>query len=414
MAFRFLHTADIHLDTPLTTLALRDAELSAQIRGATRQAFSGIVDTCLEYRLDALIIAGDLYDRDIRDMSTALFFGRQMRRLNESGVRAFITRGNHDAESVLTRELSLPENVHVFGARGGTEQLPDAGVAIHGLSFASAHVPENLLNRYPSPVPGLVNIGLLHTSLTGAEGHDVYAPCSIADLRGHGFDYWALGHVHKRTVHSQQPWVVMPGIPQGRDIGEDGPKSATLVSVGDDGAIAAKEVRTAVAQFERVTVDLTGAQTMADAANAMERTLAQAREAVAAPWLVARLTLTGETPLAARLRRDDDLTLTQARQAAESIGGALIDRVKFGFGGSVHQTETGPLAELEALMTPTSLPPEVAEQTLAATDAIRRALPAEARKSFPDDDDARRALADTLISEGAGDVLARLRGAEED
>jgi DNA repair exonuclease SbcCD nuclease subunit len=412
MAFRFLHTADVHLDSPLKTLALRDAELSAQIRNATRRAFVGIVDACLDQRLDALVIAGDLYDRDIHDMSTALFFGRQMRRLAEANVRVFLIRGNHDAESVLTRELSLPDNVHVFGADGGTERLPDAGVAFHGVSFASAHVPENLLNRYPAPVPGMVNIGLLHTSLTGAEGHDVYAPCSLADLRAHGFDYWALGHVHKRAVHAEAPWVVMPGIPQGRDIGEDGPQSATIVTIGDDGAITAEETPTAVAQFERVAADLTGAESMADAAKAIERALAEARETVAAPWLVARLTLSGETPLAARLRRDDDLTLNEARQAAESVGGTLIDRVKFAFGGA-RQAESGPLAELEALMTPQSLPPEVAEQTLAAVDAVRRALPAEARRSLPDDDDARRALADALMTEGAGDVLARLRGAEE-
>jgi len=412
MAFRFLHTADVHLDSPLKTLALRDEALSGQIRGATRKALTGLMDLCLNQRLDALIIAGDLYDRDIHDMSTALFFGRQMRRLAEAGVRVFIIRGNHDAESVLTRELSLPDNVHVFGAEGGTERLPDAGVAVHGVSFASAHVPENLLSRYPAPVPGLVNIGLLHTSLTGAEGHDVYAPCSLADLRGHGFDYWALGHVHKRAVHAERPWVVMPGIPQGRDIGEDGPKSATLVTVGDDGAITAEEVPTAVAQFEGVSADLTGAETMADAAKAMETALAETREAVAAPWLVARLTLTGETPLAARLRRDDDMTLNEARQAAESIGGTLIDRVKFAFGGA-RQAESGPLAELEALMTPESLPADVADHALAAMDVVRRALPAEARQGLPDDDDARRALADRLIAEGAGDVIARLRGAEE-
>jgi DNA repair exonuclease SbcCD nuclease subunit len=412
MAFRFLHTADIHLDSPLKTLALRDAELSVHIRNATRQAFTGIVDTCLEQRLDALIIAGDLYDRDIQDMSTALFFGRQMRRLDEAGVRVFLIRGNHDAESMLTRELSLPDNVHVFGAEGGTERLPDAGVAIHGISFAAAHVPENLLNRYPPPVQGMVNIGLLHTSLTGAEGHDVYAPCSLADLRGHGFDYWALGHVHKRTVHAEKPWVVMPGIPQGRDIGEDGPKSVTVVTIGDDGAIATEETTMAVAQFERVAADLTGAETMADAATAMERALAEARGTVAAPLLVARLTLTGETPLAARLRRDDDLTLGEAQQAAESVRGTLIDRVKFAFGGA-RQAESGPLAELEALITPENLPPEVVDQTLAAVDAVRRALPAEARKSFPDSDDARHALANELITEGAGDVIARLRGAED-
>jgi len=412
MAFRFLHTADIHLDSPLKTLALRDAELSAQIRNATRQAFARIVDTCLEQRLDALVIAGDLYDRDIQDMSTALSFGRQMRRLAEAGVRVFLIRGNHDAESVLTRELSLPDNVHVFGAEGGTERLNDLGVAIQGVSFAAAHVPENLLNRYPAPVPGMVNIGLLHTSLTGAEGHDVYAPCSLADLRAHGFDYWALGHVHKRAVHAEKPWVVMPGIPQGRDIGEDGPKSATIVKIGDDGAITAEEVPTAVAQFGRIAADLTGAETMADAAKAIERALAEAREAVAAPWLVARLTLTGETPLAARLRRDDDLTLNEARQAAESVGGALIDRVKFAFGGA-RQAESGPLAELEALMRPENLPPEVVDQTLATVDAVRRALPAETRQSLPDDDEARRALADELIAEGAGDVIARLRGGED-
>ncbi len=412
MAFRFLHTADIHLDSPLKTLAMRDESLGAQIRNATRRAFVGMVDACLAQRLDALVIAGDLYDSDIRDMSTALFFSRQMRRLDEAGIRVFIIRGNHDAESVLTRELSLPENVHLFGAQGDTVRLTDDGVAIHGISFESAHVPENLLNRYPPPVTGMVNIGLLHTSLTGAEGHDVYAPCTLADLRGHGFDYWALGHVHKPAVHAQQPWVVMPGIPQGRDIGEDGPKSATLVTVGDDGAVAAEAVPTAVAQFERVAADLTGAETMADAAKAMERALADARDAVAAPWLVARLTLTGDTSLAARLRRDEDLTLSEARQTGESIGSTLIDRVKFAF-GAAKQADSGPVGELAALVTPDSLPPEVAEQTLAAMDTIRTKLPPELRKTLPDDEDARRALAERLIAEGANDVIARLRGAEE-
>jgi len=413
MAFRFLHTADIHLDSPLRTLAMRDAALSAHIRGATRKAFTGMVDTCLDQRLDALVIAGDLYDRDLQDMSTALFFGRQMRRLADAGIRVFIIRGNHDAESVLTRELSLPDNVHVFHAEGGTKRLTDSGVAVHGLSFAAAHVPENLLNRYPAPAPGMVNIGLLHTSLTGAEGHDVYAPCTLADLRGHGFDYWALGHVHKRTVHSQQPWVVMPGIPQGRDIGEDGPKSATIVTIGDDGAITAEEVLTAVAQFERVTADLTGAETMADAANAMERALADTRDTLSAPHLVARLTLRGDTPLAPALRRDDDLTLTEARQAAESVGSTLIDSLKFAF-VSPERAEAGPLAELEALMRKADdLPPEVVDQTLAAADAVRRALPPELRKSFPDSDQARRAMATDLIAEGAGDVIARLHGAED-
>jgi len=412
MTFRFLHTADIHLDSPLRTLALRDEELGAHIRGATRRAFAGLVETCLDRGVDALVIAGDLYDRDIHDMSTALFLARQMRRLAAADIRVFIIRGNHDAESVLTRELSLPDNVHVFSSEGGTVRLDDAGVAIHGVSFPSAHVPENIINRFPAPVPGLFNIGLLHTSLTGAAGHDVYAPCTLADLTGAGFDYWALGHVHKRAVHAENPWVVMPGIPQGRDIGEDGPKSATLVTIGNDGGMTLEEVPSAVAQFARISADVTGAEHLADVAQRMEAALAETRESVSAPWLVARLTLTGETPLAARLRRDDDLTLNEARQAAESVGGVLIDKVAFAF-NQAHAVETGPVAELEALMTPERLPPEVAEQTLAALDAVRRTLPPETRKAFPDSEEDRQALAAELIAEGAQDVLARLRGTED-
>jgi DNA repair exonuclease SbcCD nuclease subunit len=413
MAFRFLHTADIHLDSPLGTLALRDEMLGAHIRGATRRAFSGLVEVCLDQRVDAMIIAGDLYDRDLEDMSTALFFGREMRRLAEAGIRVFIIRGNHDAESVLTRALSLPDNVHVFSAKGETVRDEHAGVAIHGLSFAAPHVPENLVNRYPAPVSGLINIGLLHTSLTGAEGHDVYAPCSLADLRAHGYDYWALGHVHKRAVHAEKPWVVMPGIPQGRDIGESGPKSATLVSVADDGTISAEPLPSAVAEFARVEADLSGAETRAEVAARLEHALAGALETIEAPWLVARVTLTGDTPLAGALRRDDDLTRIEAQQAAEVVGKTLIDKVAFAF-GSTAQPEAGPIAELEALMSaPESLPPEVIDKTLEAMNAVRRALPRASHEAFPVSDDARREMAVQLIAEGAGDVIARLRGAED-
>ncbi len=413
MAFRFLHTADVHLDSPLRTLALRDESLSAHIRGATRRAFLAIVDACLDRRLDALVIAGDLYDRDLEDMSTALFFGRQMRRLAEADIRVFVIRGNHDAESVLTRALSLPGNVHVFSAKGETVRLDEAGIAIHGVSFASAHMPESLVPRFPPPAAGFVNIGLLHTSLTGAEGHDVYAPCSLADLRAHGYDYWALGHVHRRAIHAEEPWVVMPGIPQGRDIGEAGPKSATLVTIADDGAISVERLPTAVAEFVRVKADLGGVQTADDAAARMEAALAAARQTIEAPWLVARLTLTGDTPLAGPLRRDDDLALAEARQAAEVVGQTLIDKLEFAF-GAISRPGGGPLAELEALMSaPGALPPEVLDQTLETIDTLRRALPRASHAAFPVAEDDRRAFAERLIADGGGDVIARLRGAED-
>ena len=114
MAFRFVHTADVHLDSPLQSLALRDPEIAEMIGNATRQAFERTVGLCLEERVDALMIAGDLYDGDLRSMKTAVFFGSQMRRLTEAGIRVFIIRGNHERRS---RRQEDPRRPHRRGSR---------------------------------------------------------------------------------------------------------------------------------------------------------------------------------------------------------------------------------------------------------------------------------------------------------
>ena len=260
MPFSFVHTADVHLDSPLRSLALLNPDLAELIGDATRLAFERTVELCLDERVDALMIAGDLYDGDQTSMKTALFLAAQLQRLTEAGIRTFIVRGNHDAQSRITRELTLPEAVKVFGGRAETVELDhDRGtmpVAIHGISFARPHAPESLIPRFQSPVPDAFNIGLLHTSLAGSAEHDDYAPCSVSDVAGTGFDYWCLGHLHKREVYSREPFIVMPGMPQGRDIGEAGPKSVTLVRVADDGAIDCHPHTTSVAQFERIQMGI--------------------------------------------------------------------------------------------------------------------------------------------------------------
>ena len=262
MPFSFVHTADVHLDSPLRSLALLNPDLAELIADATRLAFERTIDLCLDERVDALMIAGDLYDGDQTSMKTALFLAAQLQRLTEAGIRTFIVRGNHDAQSRITRELTFPEAVKVFGSRAETVELDhDRGtmpVAIHGVSFARRHAPESLIPRFRNPVPGAFNIGLLHTSLAGSAEHDDYAPCSVSDLASTDFDYWCLGHLHKREVYSREPFIVMPGMPQGRDIGEAGPKSVTLVRVADDGAIDCHPHTTSVAQFERTQIDLAG------------------------------------------------------------------------------------------------------------------------------------------------------------
>lgn len=139
-AFRFIHTADVHLDSPLKSLALRSAALAELVQDATRQAFMRIVNMALDERVDALLVAGDLYDGDQKSMKTARFMGAAFRKLAEAGIRVFVIRGNHDHLGLLHKELSLPEGVTVFGGRAGLEMIAKAGapsIAIHGLSFSS-------------------------------------------------------------------------------------------------------------------------------------------------------------------------------------------------------------------------------------------------------------------------------------
>lgn len=137
--FRFIHTADIHLDSPLLSLALREPEAAALVANATRQSFEATVDLCLAERVDALLISGDIYDGSQHSMKTAGFLASQMRRLTEADIKVFIIRGNHDSLAKITKQLQLPPGVHVFGARAAAVPLEDKHVVIHGISFARPH-----------------------------------------------------------------------------------------------------------------------------------------------------------------------------------------------------------------------------------------------------------------------------------
>ena len=409
--FRFVHTADLHLDSPLRSLALRDETLSDAVGNATRAALTRIVDLCLEERADALLIAGDLYDGGQTSMKTARFLVRELARLDAAGILTFVIRGNHDAEATITRELELPPSVTVFDGRARIHRLGPA--AIQGISFRDRHVPESLLPRYRPPEPDAVNIALMHTSLGGAQGHDVYAPCALADLRAAGMDYWALGHVHARFAEPGPPAVVMPGIPQGRDIGEDGPKSATLVTVRDDRSLLIEERPTATLQFERVPVPLDGIADWAEALSAMRTALREARRQALAEAVVLRPVLTGASPLAWRLRRDADLLTAEAERIAEEIGSAWIDKLELRLSAEAEAGE-GALADLARLVTPAgALPPHLLAEGEALADTLAAALPPELREGFGADESARADRVRALMQEGAAEVLAHLRARPE-
>lgn len=408
---RILHTADIHLDAPLASLALRDEVLRDTVAAATRTAFERIVDTAITERVAALLISGDLFDGRARSARTAAFLIGQFERLHAAGIRSFYIKGNHDAENPVTGALDLPEGVHLFDARGGKVQLTE-DIWIHGVSFAERHAPESLLPRFGAPVAGAVNIAMLHTSLAGAPGHDPYAPCSLDDLLRAGFDYWALGHVHKRQVHHAVPWVVMPGTPQGRDIGETGPKSASLLSI-EGGRIEVSEVPASVVEFTVSNVDVAGVETD-DALRARLRDhLRDTAASLKSEAGVVRLTLAGATPRRWQILRDADYWTEQAALIARETGCLWLDALRLDLDMAGPGTAAGGAAgELAALMAGIAGEPGHAAAARAEIDAVIADLPPSVRARLLPDEQSAESLHRALSESGARWVLARLRGAE--
>ena len=294
--WKFVHAADVHLDSPMLGLEQYESAPARRLRGATRRALENLVTLCIHEEVKFLLIAGDLYDGDWRDYNTGLFFVRQMARLRESNIQVFLIRGNHDAESVITRQLSLPENVHGFSTRKAERiALDQLQVTIHGRSYGRKAVTDNLSVGYPDPIVGHLNVGVLHTSADGREGHEHYAPCSVEGLVAKGYDYWALGHVHTREVLHEDPWVVFPGNLQGRHLRETGAKGCFVVTVAD-GAITAVDFRPVdVLRWATCGVDVSGAEFAEDALDLLREKLEKQLADADGVALAVRVRLFGQT-----------------------------------------------------------------------------------------------------------------------
>lgn len=325
MSFKFIHCSDIHLDSPLRGLERYEGAPVGEVRGATRRALSGLVDFAIKEKVAFILIAGDLYDGDWRDYGTGLFFISEMVRLRDAGIPVFVIAGNHDAQSQLTKALRLPDNVHLFVPDGATTVLEERhGIAVHGQSFATRAVTEDLSLRYPNPVAGLFNIGLLHTSATGREGHEPYAPSSPEALVLKGYDYWALGHVHKREIIHRDPWVVFCGNLQGRHIKETGSKGCTVVTVESGRVDKVEHVPLDVVRWAVCEVEVTGSEDLDAILERVRSSLKAEIELAAGRVLGVRLRLRGACRAHRLFITDPDKCEGEVRALATDVGSGAI------------------------------------------------------------------------------------------
>jgi DNA repair protein SbcD/Mre11 len=386
---KFVHAADIHLDSPLQALALQDVAQIERMRRATRDAFEHMIELCIEQQVAFVVLAGDLYDHDCPNMQIAVFLRNQLARLEKKGIRVVIQKGNHDANNKITSALDLPGNTQILSDRKPEtirfDDLP-VRVAVHGQSFKPGPVTENLAASYPAPLQGYVNIAVLHTSLAGNVDHDNYAPCKLEDLTTRGYDYWALGHIHKGAILARDPWVVYPGNLQGRHAKETGPKGCFLVGVEDDRIASAELVPVDVVRWHQAAVDLRGKTREPEMIEGIRGSLAKAyRDADGRPSAV-RLILSGRTLLhdavekrPNRLRqtvlelageiggddiwiekiRDDTTPLTARTQAAPNEAASELMQIMREVAGDAAQI--GSLLEKELEPLRTKLPEELKE-----------------------------------------------------
>ena len=391
MRFTFIHAADLHIDSPLAGLGLKDAAVAARFSEAGRRAVKSLIQTTIDSNAAFLIIAGDIFDGSWKDVTTGLFFVSAIADLHRAGIPTIMVKGNHDAESVVTRALPYPDSVHTFDVKkAGTHRLEQHRVALHGRSFAARNVPDDFVASYPARVDGWLNIGVLHTALDGTRGHASYAPCTVDDLNRFGYDYWALGHIHAREIVSQNPWIVYPGVLQGRSVRETGAKGAERVTVEDGKIISVEQIVLDGARWAHESVDISSCADVSDVLDRVGVTLDAAHAQAGGRALAIRLSLKGITPLHDQLVARRDIILDDARALGFRLAeDCWVEAIKLATVPPVHRAVVAADAEvldIGALLASSADEPEFRDDIAALIKEIKDKLPPDLHEEFSADE----------------------------
>lgn len=296
--FSFIHCADLHLGEPFAGLSRGDAgPWTEAIYQATFKAFANVIDAAINYRADAVLISGDVYNSENHSLAAQMAFARELYRAAQEGIEVFLVHGNHDPDEAWRADVPLPPTVHIFSSTE-VECIPltvqgERVADVYGISYKTRHVTQNLAKQFKKE-RDVFSIGMLHTEL-GVAGSP-YAPCTVEDLRNTGMDYWALGHVHTRKTPSMRPYIVYPGNTQGLDRSEAGEKGCYLVDVGAYGTVTLKFIATDVIRWADMKVDITPFQNPEELIQEIVKQRVALKEKTGRPNIV-RLVLHGRGPL---------------------------------------------------------------------------------------------------------------------
>lgn len=368
---RFIHAADIHLDSPLRGLSQYPGAPVDELRGATRGALQRLVEHAIREEVDFVVLAGDLFDHDWSDFNTPLFLVSELRRLTSRGIRVVLIHGNHDSIQGMSKKTPWPTEVRVLNHKEAeTVIFDELQVAIHGMSFPKRDVRENLVPKYPAPYAGYFNIGLLHTNVDGNVNHDSYAPCKLSELVNKGYQYWALGHVHDYQILHEHPHVVYSGNIQGRHIREIGDKGCVLVEVDGCEVQSIRFLQTHVLRWHQLEVRLDDSDHLEQAKDKLAVSLSQSIDLGEDSLAAVRVTFRGRCAAHTELSGLGvaDQIITDMRSIAADVSHSIwLEKIRF---------ETEPPLAIEELKEATDLVGDLLRslQELRKDDAALKSL----------------------------------------
>ncbi len=312
---RFVHAADLHLDTPFACSAADSPAVAEALREATFQAWNRVVSAAIDNEAAFLLIAGDVFDAAQKSLRAQLRFRDGLERLDQHSIPVFVAHGNHDPLDSLPASLPLPPNTCIFTAEVESCEIRrrdgELVAMVAGVSHPRKNEQRNLARLFPAvnppAAPDVLHVAVLHANVGAETGHDPYAPCELEDLTGAGYHYWALGHAHERRILSRTPWVVYSGNTQGRSLREPGPRGCFLVEA-DGPEILGEPVLIETDAVRWLSADV-NVEPFSSTHELLDRLLEECRrlqESAGGRPCVVRLALRGRSPLYRELRRPGD------------------------------------------------------------------------------------------------------------